>query len=626
MKPSFGAFAPICCLVLAGTASLVGCMSPASYRQSADEVAAGIISQGQEEALGSQEPFTVETPSMTLRRRLLTEQDLPRAAEISLGIDRLEPIEHWPEEGYPPYRPGEEAEGAPWEGEESLSLPLMEALQVGARNSRQYQSRKEEVFRVALDLDLERQEFRNTFAGLLEGLLESAGTEGGRVSGAGVAGEGSISRRLKSGAELTGRIAVDLVKLLTQDRSSSLGLFADATVSIPMLRGAGRHIVTEPLTQAERNVIYALWELERFKQEYAVQVASGYLRVLQAGQEVKNAEENYRGLIVSTRRARRLAEAGRLPWFQFDQALQNELRARDRWISARESRGRQLDAFKVLIGLPTDARIALDRGELKKLADAARKALGPAEERADEGEVPPADAPVVLREPTEGKTGPLELEMEEALQLALDRRLDLRVALGRVYDAQRKVVVAADALRAELTLLGSAAVGERRGIASADLRDAVLDFDEGRYAALLALDLPLLRVAERNLYRDSFIRLERTVRDVQELEDLVKLEVRDGLRDLLESREGIRIQALAVEIADRRVKSTELLLQAGRAEMRDVLDSREALLNTQNALTSALVGYRVAELEIQRDLGVLKVDGSGLWKEFQPLEKEDGSS
>ena len=45
-------------------------------------------------------------------------------------------------------------------------------------------------------------------------------------------------------------------------------------------------------------------------------------------QALEESEENYRRLIASARRARRLADAGRLPEFQLDQALQDELRAR----------------------------------------------------------------------------------------------------------------------------------------------------------------------------------------------------------------------------------------------------------------------------------------------------------
>ena len=56
-----------------------------------------------------------------------------------------------------------------------------------------------------------------------------------------------------------------MVKLLTQDLSSSLGIVGDATISIPLLRGSGKHIVTEPLNQAERNVVYAIYDAIRSK-------------------------------------------------------------------------------------------------------------------------------------------------------------------------------------------------------------------------------------------------------------------------------------------------------------------------------------------------------------------------
>jgi outer membrane protein TolC len=591
-------------LVFAAVLTAAGCQSAADHRREADLASYEIIAQKQDEALGRREPFTIERPSDTLRRQLLREQNLPQVPQGDDGPSGDE---------------GPTGPGGP------LRLDLLGALQVGARNSREYQDRKERVFLAALDLDLEREEFRNSFAGLLEGLLGSSGESGSTVSTAAFSGEGSLVRRLKSGAMLTGLIALDLVKLLTQDGASSLGIYADATISIPLLRGAGKDVVTEPLTQAEREAVYAIWEFERFKKSFAVQVAQDYLAVLLADRETANAEENYRGLITSTRRARRLADAGRLPWFQFDQSLQNELRARDRWVRARESGARTLDRLKVAIGLPTDAQVELDGADLDDLA-AVSAPLSSGDRPAGGGEVPPADAPVELEEPGRGEAGPLEMKEKAALQMALGNRLDLRVAQGRVHDARRRVAVRADALRSGLDLQASAAVGGRRGEGGADLPDSGLSLDEGRYAALLGLDLPLERTAERDAYRASFIDLEKAMRDVDELEDLVKLEVRNRLRSLLESREGIIIQRQAVTIAERRVKSTDLLLQAGRAEIRAVLESSEALLSTQNSLAAAIVDYRVAEMELQRDLGLLQVDEKGLWKEYDPRKERDGNS
>jgi outer membrane protein TolC len=236
----------------------------------------------------------------------------------------------------------------------------------------------------------------------------------------------------------------------------------------------------------------------------------------------------------------------------------------------------------------------------------------------------PASAPVEIVEPSLEGAGPMEFEEAFALEVALAKRLDLRTSADRVEDAQRKVVVAANALLPEATLGGSAQAGERRGLGSADAGDAEFSLSDGSYEGFLNIDLAMERTAERNAYRRSLLLLEQAVRDYQALEDQVKVEIRSGLRDLLESRENLTIQAQAVELATRRVRSTDLFLQAGRAEIRDVLEAQNDLLSAQNALTSALVSYRLAELGIQRDMGVLGISDQGLWEEFEPALPDEG--
>ena len=607
-----------------------GCYKPSDYRSQADDAATKIIQAKQQEALGRSEPFTIEQPADTLRRRILVASGLPYSSEASLGTDQLPPVKHWPEKDYPePYQESE-CPVAPWNAQQPLQLTLMEALQVAARNNRDYQTQKEEVFQAALDLDLERDDFRNTFAGALESVYSSDLSSDPNVGGFENTVQGSISRQLKSGALLTGRIAVDLVNLLTLDQASAFGIFADATISIPLLRGSGKHIVTEPLTQAERNVIYAIHNFERYKRSLAVDVASGYLSVLRQLDQVKNAENNYRNLLAATREATLLAQADERSSIQVDQAKQNELRARDRWISAQQSYARQLDSFKITLGLPPDANIELDKAELQRLADLSEKTLAvsvpeeiSSQSLLSEESIPPADAPIELVPPTRQGGGPLELEPSEAVKLALENRLDLRTALGRVHDAQRAVVVAADDLRAELTLAASGQMGESRSIGSVDSPNAQLRPEKGYYTAGLLLDLPLERTSERNTYRESLISLERAVRSVQELEDEVKLSVRNDLRNLLQARESIKIQAQAVKVAERRVNSTNMFLAAGReyVQIRDVLEAEESLVSAQNDLTSALVNYRVSELELQLDMDVLEVSEKGLWREYR-LQKE----
>ena len=610
----------VLCLTLFGQ---VGCQSPHQHRLEADKVASEII-QKKMQAIGRTGQFNIERPSDILRRRLLTEQNLFYAGPSSLGADQLEPIEHWPEKDSPKAEPLLDPIVTPEDSNEPLKLSLMQALQVGARNSFEYQTRKEDIFKEALDLDLERNEFRTIFATQVESLIETDMSGTRTVSGVEYGGSTDVSKKLASGVELTTGLAVSLANLLTLNQASAFGILGDATISVPLLRGSGRHIITEPLTQAERNVVYAVYQFERFRRTFAVSIAAEYLSVLRQLDEVKNNEENYRGLIRSAKRARRQADAGRLTEVQVDQALQDELRARNRWINASETYKRRLDSFKNLLGLPPDAGIEPERSELQRLSVYAEKFSDKTENKqkseTDTNSVS-ADAPVVLEPPDTENIGPLEIDETEALELAFEKRFDLMVAQGRVYDAQRAIVVLADALGAELTLFGSAELGGRRSIGTAASDDTKLRTDKGIYSALLNLDLPFERTAERNAYRNGFITLERAVRDVQILEDEIKISIRNKLRDLLESREGVLIQARSVKLAQKRVRSTNLFLEAGRAQIRDLLESQEALLSTQNALTAAIINYRVAELELQRDMGVLQVDEKGLWQEYSPGEK-----
>ena len=538
-----------------------GCRTPDGYREQADRRAYRAIEAAQMEVLGRTEPFTIETPADALRRRLMLDQNLPYAGSTN-----------------PP--PTDTV------STNTITLTLLDALQVAAHNSRSYQSRKESVFQTALALDLERHEFRTQFGARLSSLFTSdrASDTDGTVQSANL----EASKRLTAGPETSVQIGLDLARILSGEHESSLGIVADASISIPLLRGRGRAVVRESLTQAERDTVYAIYGFEEFKRSFAVSTAADYLSVLQGRDRVRNAEENLKRLQESSQRARALADAGRLPEVEVDQSGQDELSAHARWINSRQTYEQSLDAFKVSLGLPPDARIDLDPKELERLGYSA--------------------SPERLKEAASIDPGP-------AVRLALNNRLDMLVSQARVEDAERAIRIAADGLRAELTLLGSASAGESRSIGSAGEADAELKLNDGVYSGLLTLDLPLDRTSERNAYRNSLIALNQAMRAAQEQEDSIKLAIRNGSRRLKEAADTVAIQRRAVELAEQREKSTGLFLQAGRAQMRDLLDAQEALLSARNALTAAIVSLRVAMLELQRDLGILKVDHTGLWTE-----------
>jgi outer membrane protein TolC len=606
--------------------ALVGCTTTSKYRMKADRVAETIIEKKQEELFGEKGDFSIERPSDILRRRLLIEQKLPHYGEASLGSDVLKPIPHWPEKDYPKFEASSETFVSVESGE-PFQLSLIQALQVAAQNSQDYQTRKEALFRKALDLDLEANNFGLIGGGDVQSQYSADKSGAEAVEGLENSGSFSLSKALYNGAKITAALALDFVKLLTQGETSSSGITGDASISIPLLRGAGRHIVTEPLTQAERNVVYAIYEFERYKKTFAVDIARNYLDVLRQLDQVDNNAESYKSLITSARRTRRLADAGRADAVDVGRAEQDELRARERWISAMMRYENSLDSFKMAIGLPPDTDMELDRGELEHLKTYVTEIIPNIDHGAvsfaEEGE-DSADAEIVLKKPDRENAGPLEMNEPSAIALGFDHRLDLRVSEGKVYDAQRSVVVKADALGAELTLLGKASFGESRSLMSAGLEDASLRGDKGIYTGLLTLDLPFERTAERNAYRNSLIDLEQAVRDFQMTEDDIKLSILTAIRGMIEAREALSIQTNAVAVAEERVKSTEMFYDAGRTQLREVQDAQDSWLTTKNSLTAAMVDYRMAELEFQRDTGVLRIDEKGLFVEYHPEGEENG--
>lgn len=606
------------CLVYLGATALMcvhsGCKTATEHRESADNTAYAVVKDKQQEALGKTEDFSIERPSTIFRRRLLEAQDLPYSSEASLGTDRLQPIEHWPEETYPHRDDGGPKLDIPIDPKRPVRITLMQALQIGARNSSDYQAQKEAVFRSALALDLQRNNFRNIFTAQLDNQVTADAERGEEtIISTTQGGAVGVTRTLTNGATLSAALAADLATLLTQGGASSVGLSGDASVSIPLLRGAGRHIVTEPLTQADRNVVYSIYDFERFKRSFAVDIAQGYFAVLSQMDSEKNAQENYESAITSARWSRRRADAGRIREIEVDQARQRELAARNGWISAQERLKNRLDAFKTTLGLPPDAQIAVDPNDLEDLrarADQILQQMTAMAQHEVAEDAPHADAPVTLIEASYEDAGPLEIDEAVALQMAFDKRLDLQVAQGEVYDAQRWVVRQADQLRAELTLGATASYTDNDD-------DGSLTLEQGRFTAPLSLDLPLERTAERNAYRNSLIALEQATRNVQALEDQIKLSLRSQLRALLESRESLKIQAQSVVVAEKRVRSSDLFLEAGRIQIRDLLEAQDDLLAAKNDLTAALVTYRIAELALQRDMGVLNVNEDGL-QEFVP--------
>jgi outer membrane protein TolC len=144
------------------------------------------------------------------------------------------------------------------------------------------------------------------------------------------------------------------------------------------------------------------------------------------------------------------------------------------------------------------------------------------------------------------------------------------------------------------------------------------------------------RLPERNDYRATLIAFEVQLRNLTLTLDNLKDSIQRGLRTLAQRRQNFEIQQNALELANRRVVSTTLLLEAGRAEVRDLVDAQDAQIVAQNAVTLALVDYQQTRLQLMLDIGALKTDKPEFWlrdhlqarltgKERLPLQRNAAS-
>lgn len=597
-----------------------GCRSAQDYRAEADATGAAYLSACQREVTGRTEPIEIETPADTLRRRLMLDQKLVVNDPASFGIRDLPANLYW--RGEDRLLPGgKDPSISIWRGgTNALEIGLLDAVRIAAYNSADYKARKESLFRTALGMDLEDDTFRTIFSGALASNMSVWRDENEKDSLANhaVGHNESVrfgaSRKFRNGVRLTGSIMANLAGMLTGDRRTAWGSSADLSISVPLLRGSGELVNTESLTQAQRSFVYAVRDFEQYKRSFICQIESAYLALVLAKRQKQNQDEAFRRVIRSTRRSYRMAEASRMSKSQFEQAHQSELSSKASWIASCQSYESTKDSFKMTLGLPPDARIEPRESDLveleKYVGRFARLRLGPY----DMGK----GAEIVLDPPDSVDDGDLKARTDLAIALAFSNRLDFASCRDRLEDAQRKLLIAEDSLRAEVTL-GASAAGFADLVGYESRRNGVrhgrLHPREWTANPVLTIDLPIERRAERNAYRAALIAVEEAVRSYQREEDSLKSTIRSDMRSMSQTKDNLRIQFVAMNLAERRVRNQEILLQAGRADMTVMLEAQDSLVSAKNSLYSAMISYKNQELALQRDLGLLDVSVNGTWNE-----------
>lgn len=512
----------------------LACMSAEDYERSADREVERILERG---VAGS-----------VANRRETVAQPRPRPEAEAAELD--------------PQVPGTPEPPEP----EVRVLALTEALEVAIRTGRDYVSQKESLYLTALSLSGTRHIYSPQVSALLA--YTFADSDSG-VPTANAAAAGRVSQILPWGADLDLDVASDFTDV---DHDGSFSSGAAVRYSQPLLRGAGHAIAYEPLIQAERDLIYAIRDFERFRESYAIDVARRYYDLVQQEQSLENQRGSLERLEFGRRQAEAKFQMGEIQEVEVLRARRSELSGANDLLRAEEELELALDQFRVFLGLPDDVRLEIV--------------------------------------PTAPEFVPVDYDVESAVEVALLNRLDYLTEVERLDDSHRALEIAEDGLKGDLSL--NLSYG-RDADPEVSFVDQVLD--EQSWSAGIVYDLPLDRVRERNAYRSAQIAHTRTLRDFDEFEDSLAVNLRNRFRTLRRIELSLQIQRESIRDEERNLVIAKLLFERGQNSNRDVVEAEENLLEAQNALVREQVTYEIERLNVLRDMGILFIDEDGMWTE-----------
>ncbi|MFK7961723.1 MAG: TolC family protein [Phycisphaerales bacterium] len=452
----------------------------------------------------------------------------------------------------------------------ALELDLPRAMDVATENSREYIFQEEEYILAALRLLVERHRWGPRFFDDVSATVSANPDDGSYDTALRIVNELGVTQRLPYGgsvsASLLARATEDLHRRVSGENVQSAELLL--TANVPLLRGSGQ-VARESRIQAERELIYAARDFERFRREFLFTIADDFLSLVVQKRRISISEAQVESFRRVESQQIALYEGGRATPFDADEARNETLDAIDSLNDARESFRLSKDRFKVRLGLPTDRAIVIIE---------------------DAFELPvPAST------------------LDEAVVAAMTYRLDLQTRRDRVDDRRRSLLVARDELRPDLNLTGRLSLPTDP---SRDRSGLQFEPDETDLTLGVTFGLPLDREIERLGVRQAEISLARSEREFDRFRDEVAIAVRAAVRGIDSATFSLQIQETNVEIAEQRKAAIDA--DPAGANIRQTTDAINAIARARSSRDDARRNLEIAILSFLRDTGQLRVGTDGM--------------
>ncbi len=221
----------------------------------------------------------------------------------------------------------------------------------------------------------------------------------------------------------------------------------------------------------------------------------------------------------------------------------------------------------------------------------------------------------------------VDLHPAMALEIARANRRDWMNRRAVLVDTWRLIEFNADNLESSLDVVFSGDIRNR------DRNNPFsLDSSTGTLRVGLRFDTPLIRLSERNTYRQALIEYQQARRGYYQFEDAINRNLRDTLRTVKLNQQNFEIRREAVRAADLQIELNEDIRRlqeasrqpTGPTAARDAVSALSDLLQAQNDFLSVWVTYELLRKTLDLDLGTMQLDPDGVWVDPGPIGPATG--
>ena len=257
----------------------------------------------------------------------------------------------------------------PDQRDQSRRLALEDIVELASINSREYQTQKENLYRAALTLTLERYDYDLKFALTGNGTqvdFQHSRNGGSTVNRLGIPTTVNGEKVLATGGDLLARFANNVVLTFNGPDGFAADIGSEMLLDISQAVFQ-RDIAFERLTQAERDVIYAARDFIRYRKELFRDLATLYYRLILSYRGIEISAQDYFSNLRAFNQGEAEYKAGKRPRVEVDQFEQDALSSRSDLIRSSNALEGSLDNLKLRTGLPPELPINLDLNELEEL-------------------------------------------------------------------------------------------------------------------------------------------------------------------------------------------------------------------------------------------------------------------